>query len=553
MENKVIKMVDRANRYRMQVETSEEEKEKLSSLRGYQKTLKDMSVKERERDYNKRGITYTKRDRDYTGRDLWLFYLSLKPDELLGIRAKKGKAQKTDIKSIQDGIFNALFNNGQYPFRVIGVKDGGYESVNIQGTNHQEVIEKAYSTLTRLAKEEVLSEHKGLGKDAVGLDLTISKGGSNELKNDFEKSIGGIFDFVLKQTGGELKADSILTSNRVASLVNKIKSNPNVSKRVYETLREAIVQALFKTGSISASDQAAFKNLKEVDRIIDILLSTNRRQDIQKEIGLFSEIVVGQLLTFYANAKESALSEAKKMILKKAEQTGQISQSTTYKNIEKKKKITTRPFYITPDIKLEFEELDVNTGEVKSKSLNISLKTPSNMNKIIYKSSQSRSGDVWTKIANWNKVLQTYAGFSVFHSAANLRFKLYQIFAAGLSSLAIAGTAEERALITVAMSGGQITIKSLDTILEGMKKSQEARLRMNEIRIANRAAYIHNARRIASGRVVDPETGSKVSTLDPRYISEEIYQKYSDLKDLRLNYILTTRPKSVNTKGKKGV
>lgn len=549
-------MVDKASKYRMQIENSIEQREKLGSLERYRSSLVKLSETEREKDYEKRGITYTKRDRDYTARDLWLFYLSIKPDELSGIRAKKGKGKEADMSSIRNGIFNALFNNGQYPFRVVGVKDGAYELVDIQGSSHQEVIQKAYTALIKLAKEEILSEHKSLGSEATNLSVTISKSGSNSLKNDFEKTISDMFEFVLKQTGADLKADTILTSSKVLSLVNKISNNPKASERVYDTLREAIVQALFKTGSISRSSQeiSAFKNQPEIDKIINILLNkNNNKQDIQREIGLFSETVVTELLNFYSNSKRNIESELKEMILKKAEKTGQFERSTTYKNIAKGKQITTRKFYITPDMKLEFATVDKKTGEIQSETLKVSLKTPSNMNKIIYKSAKSTSGDVWTKIANWNRVLQTYAGFSVFHSAANLRFKLYQIFAAALSSLAIAGTAEERALITVVMSGGQISIKSLDSILQDMEKTESARLRMNEIRISNRAAYIHNARKIASGRITDPKTGSKVSTLDPRYISEEIYQKYNDLKDLRLNYILLTRPKSVNTKGKKGV
>ena len=499
------------------------------------------------------GTSAHNRTRDYTARDLWLFYLALKPMETKRMQSRKGAIRAgqltKEVSSIQNGLFNAIFNNSQYPFRVVGVEGKGYKLISVSGENSEQIIKKAYSALIRSAKKEIEGHYGDISSDIVGLNISLSNhnGSVSGIKGDFQKYIAGIFQQVLRGTGNSYDSASILSNDAIRSKARAIKNNPAFSAHLYDILKETIIAALFETSGLSNSEIiSSFKDTEDIKKIIKILVSKGRRQDVQMQLGLMAEDLVVQLLQYFQNSTNSVKENARNFITEKIEKTGQNKDSTTYLKIDKKGKkpqktpTVTRKFFITPDIQIEFSEINSSTGEkMAPKKLSISLKTPSNMDRIIYKSAKAVDGDYWTRIANWNLALQTFAGFSVFNRSANAKFKIFQILSASIASLGIAGTAEHRALITVAMSKGEMTIKSLDAILTEMRDASEKRLTINEVRVRNREAYIENARRIASGRA-SGDSGP-YSTLNPDLIKDEVYQKYADLKELHLNYRLLTK------------
>ena len=503
------------------------------------------------------GTSSYNRERYYTGRDLWLFYLSLKPREVRRIQEKKGPV----VSSIQKGIFNAIFNNDQFPFRAIGVANGKYDPIIIGGAGHggaltpDALIKKCYDELIKSARAEIRSKHSGLGSRALGLNISLSNQGAAKgaVSGDFQKYIQQTFQQIINGVGHSYNHDVILSNQQIMSIAERLKNNPANYNKLYQTLRNLIIGELFATGSLSNNQIIhSFTSSPHVDAIIKTLQSkTPYAQEVQKDLGLMAEDVIVTLLKYFNNVMITAGKNAKAHLLNHIKNTGIETDKTSYfalskdgKNLEKKLTTAKKPFFITPDIKMDFNEVDMATGGIiKTKELKISLKTPSNMDRIIYKASRADEGDIWTKIAGWNKVLQTYAGFAVFNRSANMQFKLYQVFAASIASLAVAGTAEHRALITISMSKGHLNIKSLDVVLQEMKDLNQTRLTMNEIRVKNKDAYISNARVLASGRVPDSKTGRPYSTLDPNLISQEVYEKYSKLKELNLNYILVTKGK----------
>lgn len=519
----------------------------MSKLEQYREQMKKQAIGTSA--YNRTDIY-----RDYTGRGLWLFYLALKPNEVKRLQRMKKGQFKSEKENIRAALFNAIFNNGQYPFKVVGVKGDSYDLINVGGSGlePEALITKCYDTLLKSAIEEIKAEHSGLGSDALGLNLIISNHqiSDTEIKNDFVEYVMSIFKPVLAAMGNNYDFSSLLSNSKITAITSRIKNDPKSLDLLYENLRNMIIGALFETSSIKNSEIInSFGTSEEIDEIIKVLISKRRPQDIQMELGKLAEKIVTNLLIYFNNNMSQAQKNSKAYILDQIKHTGQDSASTKFFKIDKtgkapEKTLTeTKVFFITPDITIHILEKNNPSGSNKLnlKELKISLKTPSNMDKIIYKTAKAKNeADNWTRTANWNHVLQTFIAFSVFNRTANAQFKLYQILASAIASIGIAGTAEHRALITIAMTKGNMKIRSLDTILKEMRDNQQARLTMNEIRVKNREMYVSNARVIASSRVNG--TNGPYSTINPNLIETEMYQKYSDLKELHLNYILATKP-----------
>jgi hypothetical protein len=476
----------------------------------------------------------TKGPRNYAQRDLWQFYLALNPSKVSRIGSLKGRARTSTEKDTKTALFNAMFNN-RFPFKVVAVRGGDYLPVSVGGgsATAEQLINEGYKKLIYYAKKEI-EQHYG-SAEFVGLNIDITQA-VNTTNSKASIELHNLFTDLAKKIGKDYKMSSLTKleaaiKTGLAGSATKGGVAP-VTAKTYDLLLNFMVKTLFTAGAPTQNELVYLAQTPAANNLLKALLK-QKRGDAYKELGNLMEHVVED---FLKNILSISNNIGTQTVFDAVKRVGSAKAETTFKGLNKNGNVSrnvtkTTPITMTPDVTMKYAATD--------KDINISLKMAQNPQKIIYKTAKGVDGEYWTKIAHWNKTLQTFAGFSVFNVGANRSFKLYQLLATSLASLAVGGTKEHRALIMVIFSAGRIYIKSLDVVLEDFAVRNKNKFTMNDIRIRNEDGYIHNARTLASSRAMGAN-GKPFSTIKPEYLAEEIYSKYSELRDLNLNFRLRT-------------
>ena len=435
------------------------------------------------------------RVRNYEAQDLWELY----------------KANRQLL------LQSILFNNSQFPFKVVAVSGNSYVHLTVPGSGG--IIDSAYAKLIAAAKEEVQSKY---GRGTANTNIDPSKKAASNLS---------LFKKEMYKNMKELSA-------RVgpAFSLNTVVQNKDLIKAKASDGSAAAALAGFLLGSNLAnrSVSSEYVNYLTKDRNIEIILkmlmSEGRSPLIAANLGSALEGLIVAILNDVAGQAKQIAAQT---IINKIKKVGAEKEETRFvplKNILKgsQQSVESKKITITPDIQFFYQ----SAPNREAKKIKVSIKLAGDPASVKYKSAEGRSGEIWTEIAQWSKVLKTFAVWTSFHP--ELAY-LQEYFGVMLASLAIGGIKENRALMLLTMSNGKITLKSLDVVLTEMKNGN--RMIMDRIRARNESAYIHNARTIASGR-----TSNGQSVLSGKEeLEEEIYGKYSKLRNVNLNFVLRSR------------
>lgn len=476
----------------------------------------------------KEGNYQRSKPRNYTQRDLWQFYLALNPAQVSRIGSMKGRSRTNAEKDTKKALFDIMFND-RFPFKATAVRGDSYVNVSVGGDSAtaEQIIKQAYDKLIKYAEKEVeahyTKEFVGLNIDITQIAKTTDTAASLELR--------ALFTDLAKKIGTDFRMGSLLKLE-AAIKVGIFDPQRKITDKTYNLLLNFMIKRLLIAGTPSQNELLYLTQTPAAHRVLKAL-EEQKRGDVYKGLGFLMEDVMQHLIHNIINTSNNIANNAAFSAVKKV---GSLQAGTTFYGLNKNGRVSKNlsvgaTITMTPDMTIKHTATD--------KELSISLKMAQNPQKIIYKTAKGDSGEFWTKIAHWNKTLQTFAGFSVFNLGANRNFKLYQLLATSLASLAVGGTKEHRALISVVFSGGRIYVRSLDVVLKDFATKSKNKFTMTDIRIRNEDGYIHNARVLASSRAMGAN-GKPFSTIKPEYLAEEVYSKYSELRDLNLNFRLRT-------------
>lgn len=435
------------------------------------------------------------RIRNYEAQDLWELYKANR--QLL-------------LKSI-------LFENSQFPFKVVAVSGNSYVHLIVPGSG--DVLNSAYTKLIAAAKKEIEGKY---GRGTSNVNIDPSKKASSNLSL-FKKEMHKNVKELSSRLGPAFSANTIIQNSEII----RGKSSNAAAASALAGLLLGSNLANRKVNSEHINYLAKDKN---IEIILKILMSEQKTSLIAPNLGTAFESLIVAILGDVVNEAKDIAAQT---IINKIKKIGAEKEGTSFvplKNILKgsQEKVESKKIAITPDIQFFYQ----SARNREAKKIKVSIKMASDPASIKYKSAGGKDGEIWTEIAHWSKVLKTFAVWTSFYPELTY---LQEYFGAMLASLAIGGIKENRALMILTMSNGSIRLKSLDVVLSEMKNGN--RMIMNRIKARNESSYIHNARVIASGRTIN---GQSVLS-GKENLEQEIYGKYSKLKDINLNFTLRSR------------
>ncbi len=369
-------------------------------------------------------------------------------------------ARKISIESKRLAVEGGLY--------AYGVRNGGYNPVKLSLSDNADTV---YDKLIALAEQEVNDHFSEVGvKNGINVNLD-SKQQDNPIMELLRKHV---IKLHMASRGGYLASPGV----HGVDLRGK-----DTEEAVDEMTRIFLGAA---AGEALEGDVNWLRESPALLACVKFLQNGHMRQAIAK-IGDIAEY-----LNFLAeNKAEDAFGNE----LKNFQQTGTARDLVKYTTTDKKGRTVEKSISLTGTVDGLF---DISLSGGKSKTVGISVKLAVDPFRIRYKTVSGKGftalGEI---IAQWGNNVRLSAYISEAYSSAPGANDFNLMLAATVASLAVGGYDKtNRALLAVTMSGygpkantnnkgkpkGDVSIKSLDKVLAGMKK--DSKLRMEEVKIS---------------------------------------------------------------------